>query len=88
MDGRIASFKGKPVTYQNGKPGIREFNGVWQRIWFPDGPPMYYKDTEFPPEKYDGKSKSQWAAFAQTGNFADGLMPELPPPREVTSWDF
>ncbi|CAM1504055.1 Fc.00g016460.m01.CDS01 [Cosmosporella sp. VM-42] len=88
MDGRLSTFKGKPVTYKGDKPGIREFNGTWKRIWFPDGPPGYAKETEVPPEEYDEKSKAQWSAFAQTGNFEGGLMPEVPPPRECTLWDF
>ncbi|KAF4345288.1 NUP42-nuclear pore [Fusarium beomiforme] len=88
MDGRLSIFKGKSVIYKDDKPGIREFDGTWRRIWFPDGPPPYSADTELPPEKYDDKSKAQWMAFAQTGTFEDGLMPELPPPRECTLWDF
>ncbi|KAH7246177.1 hypothetical protein BKA59DRAFT_477389 [Fusarium tricinctum] len=88
MDGRLSMFKGKSVIYKDGKPGIQEFDGTWRRIWFPDGPPGYSADTELPPEKYDDKSKAQWMAFAQTGNFEGGLMPELPPPRECTVWDF
>jgi nucleoporin NUP42 len=81
-------FKGKPVVYKDGRPGVQEFDGTWRRIWFPDGPPGYSADTELPPEKYDDRSKAQWMAFAQTGTFQDGLMPELPPPRECTLWDF
>ncbi|KAF4449765.1 hypothetical protein F53441_6960 [Fusarium austroafricanum] len=88
MDGRLSMFKGKSVIYKDGKPGIREFDGTWRQIWFPDGPPGYSADTELPPEKYDDKSKAQWMAFAQTGTFEGGLMPELPPPRECTLWDF
>ncbi|KAM0561775.1 hypothetical protein ACHAPJ_002944 [Fusarium lateritium] len=88
MDGRLSMFKGKSVMYKDGKPGIREFDGSWRRIWFPDGPPGYSADTELPPEQYDDKSKAQWMTFAQTGNFEGGLMPELPPPRECTVWDF
>ncbi|TWU78262.1 hypothetical protein ED733_008202 [Metarhizium rileyi] len=88
MDGSLAVFKGKPVTYKDGKPGIRAFDGTWTRIWFPGGAPVYYKDTEIPTEAYDDQSKSQWAAFLQTGTFADGLMPWLPPPRAYTRWDF
>ncbi|KAF5027268.1 hypothetical protein F66182_611 [Fusarium sp. NRRL 66182] len=88
MDGRLSMFKGKSVMYKDGKPGIRGFDETWQRIWFPDGPPGYSADTELPPEKYDDKSRAQWMAFAQTGNFEGGLMPELPPPRECTVWDF
>ncbi|KAK1673253.1 hypothetical protein BDP55DRAFT_614424 [Colletotrichum godetiae] len=86
MNGRLSNWKGKPVTYQNNLPGIRAFNGAWSRIWFPDGPPNYYKDTELPDELYDDKSKQQWQAFTQTGRF-EGLMPELPPKREFCLWD-
>ncbi|KAH6966323.1 hypothetical protein EDB82DRAFT_515506 [Fusarium venenatum] len=88
MNGRLTMFKGKSVVYKDGKPGIQEFDGSWRRVWFPDGPPGYSADTELPSEKYDDKSKAQWMAFAQTGTFQDGLMPELPPPRECTLWDF
>ncbi|EFQ30341.1 uncharacterized protein GLRG_05485 [Colletotrichum graminicola M1.001] len=86
MDGRLSNWKGKPVTYQNNLPGIRAFNGAWTRIWFPDGPPNYYKDTELPDEAYDDKSRQQWQAFMQTSKF-EGLMPELPPKREFCLWD-
>jgi nucleoporin NUP42 len=88
MDGTLAAFKGKPVTYKDGRPGIRAFDGTWTRIWFPSGAPGYYKDTELPPEAYDDQSKGQWAAFVETGNFTNDVMPELPPPREYTRWDF
>ncbi|KHN97170.1 CCCH zinc finger domain protein [Metarhizium album ARSEF 1941] len=88
MDGTLATFKGQPVVYRDGKPGIRASYGTWTRIWFPGGAPAYYKDTELPAEAYDDESKGQWAAFAQTGRFADGVMPSLPPPRECTRWNF
>ncbi|KAF7555738.1 hypothetical protein G7046_g6480 [Stylonectria norvegica] len=88
MEGRLTMFKGKSVQYRNGKPGIREFDGTWKRIWFPNGPPGYAKDTEVPVEQYDEKCKAQWSAFAQTGKFEGGLMPELPPRRECTLWNF
>ncbi|KAH8706469.1 hypothetical protein BGZ61DRAFT_221384 [Ilyonectria robusta] len=87
MDGRLSMFKGKPVIYEDGIPGIRELSGTWRRIWFPDGPPGFTQDTELPADQYDSKSKAQWMSFAQTGTFQDGLMPELPPPRECTVWD-
>lgn len=88
MDGRLAMFKGKPVTYQDGQPGIRGFDGTWTRIWFVNGPPGYNKDTELPLQEYSDVLKAQWTKFAQTGAFTDGLMPELPPPRVCTRWDF
>ncbi|KAF4126178.1 nucleoporin NUP42 [Geosmithia morbida] len=88
MDGRLSMFRGKPVTYHEGKPGIKNLNGTFQRIWFPDGPPSFNKDTALAPDAYDGPSKAQWASFAETGQFAEGVMPELPPPRECTLWNF
>ncbi|RDA92730.1 hypothetical protein CP533_1429 [Ophiocordyceps camponoti-saundersi (nom. inval.)] len=87
-NGRLTTFRGKPVMYKEGVPGTRGFDGTWTRIWYPDGPPAYAKDTDLPPEQYDEKSKAQWESFAETGTFADGIMPELPPPRECTLWDF
>lgn len=80
-------FKGKPVLYQNNLPGVRALDGGWKRVWFPDGPPNYNKDTELPDEAYDEKSKLQWHAFTQKGQFEGGLMPELPPKREFCLWD-
>lgn len=87
-NGTLAAFKGKAVTYKEDKPGIRAFDGTWTRIWFPNGAPNYYEDTELPMAAYDDKTKAQWQQFEQTGNFADGVMPALPPPRECTAWDF
>ncbi|EGX96371.1 CCCH zinc finger domain protein [Cordyceps militaris CM01] len=88
MDGTLAEFKGKAVIYSDGKPGIRAFDGTWTRIWFPEGAPGYSKDTELPMGMYDDRSKTQWQQFEQTGQFVNGLMPSLPPPRECTVWDF
>lgn len=88
MDGTLAAFKGKAVSYSEDKPGVRAFDGTWTRIWFPNGPPNYYKDTELPVSEYDDKTKAQWQQFEQTGTFADGVMPSLPPLRECTVWDF
>lgn len=88
MDGNLTMFRDKPVSYKNGKPGILHFDGTWQRIFFPSGPPPFNKDTALPPNEYDDKTRAQWVAFAETGTFADGVMPELPPPRDCTLWNF
>ncbi|KAF6830328.1 Nucleoporin AMO1 [Colletotrichum plurivorum] len=87
MDGRLATWKGKPVAYKDNLPGIRAFNGSWARIWFPDGPPNYYKDTELPDGAYNDAARGQWMAFVGTGRFEGGIMPEVPPKREFCLWD-
>ncbi len=85
-------FKGKTVVYQTSKDGktfpvVRNFNGTSTRIWFPDGPPSYYKDTELEDSAYDTKTKEAYGSFMKTGTFTGGI-PELPPKREWCLFDF
>ncbi|KAK4167007.1 nucleoporin AMO1 [Cladorrhinum sp. PSN259] len=95
-DGTLRMFKGKPVTYDIPKgadkplPFIRQFDGSMLRIWMPNGAPPYTKETEADdPSKYDDPAvQQQWASFIRTGQFEDGLMPEVPPKREWCQWDF
>ncbi|KAG5963787.1 hypothetical protein E4U58_003422 [Claviceps cyperi] len=88
QDGTLATFKSQPVVYKDNLPGFRAADGIWTRIWFPAGAPGYNKDTELPSAEYDELTKNQWAAFEQKADFADGVMPEMPPPRDCTRWDF
>lgn len=85
--GNLSTFKGQRVIQKDGKPGVN-IGGQFVKIWFPDGPPGYNKDTALPMEDYDPETLERWKAFEGTGQFKDGIMPELPPPREVTTWDF
>jgi len=91
--GALRTFKGKPVTYQPAKdgkppfPALRNFDGSFARIWFPDGPPLHYKDTELEDGAYDARTREAYEAFMKTGRFAGG-MPELPPRREWCMFDF
>lgn len=94
--GQLQAFKGKGVTYKeiDGQqvPGIRNFDGSWSKIWFPDGPPAYYKDTE-PDRAYTDQEKAVYEKFVHTGKFelagtgGGGGMPEAPPVREFCTWD-
>ncbi|KAL2157301.1 hypothetical protein VTH06DRAFT_6239 [Thermothelomyces fergusii] len=94
-DKTLRMFKGKPVTYEEPKPGskpvpmVRNFDGSKVRIWMPNGAPQYTTQTEAEPEKYqDPTVMQQWKAFVETGKFAGGVMPEVPPKREFCMWDF
>ena len=91
----LRMFKGKPVAYEVPKGGtkpvpvIRNFDGSMTKIWMPDGAPKYTSDTEADPAKYeDPNVQQQWRVFMETGRFAGGLMPEVPPKREFCAWDF
>ncbi|KAL8377114.1 hypothetical protein RB595_007995 [Gaeumannomyces hyphopodioides] len=96
-DGTVAAFKGKTVSMQTPREGssatkpfpvTRAFDGSVTRIWNPDGPPAYYRDTEAPPEAYDGATKGAYDVFISTGKFQGGIMPEVPPLRGWCTWDF
>ncbi|KAL2193220.1 hypothetical protein P885DRAFT_45954 [Corynascus similis CBS 632.67] len=94
-DKTLRMFKGKPVSYEEPKPGlkpvpvVRNFDGTTVRIWMPNGAPPYTTQTEAEPEKYqDPTVMQQWKAFVETGRFAGGVMPEVPPKREFCIWDF
>jgi nucleoporin NUP42 len=85
--GNLSTFKGQRVIQKDGKPGMN-VGGKFVKIWFPDGPPVYNKDTALPIEAYDQKTLEMWKAFEATGEFKDKVIPDLPPPREATTWDF
>ncbi|EAQ90405.1 hypothetical protein CHGG_02340 [Chaetomium globosum CBS 148.51] len=91
-DKTLRMFKGKPVLYEELKPGtrpvpvLRNFDGSMVRIWMPNGAPAYTTQTEAEPEKYqDPTVMQQWKAFVDTGKFAGGIMPEVPPKREFSN---
>ncbi len=84
---KITSWKGMAVRYFDDEPCYKG-NDNWQRIWFPDGPPVFTKTADLPDEAYDEATKEDYRHLKQTGAFKDGIMPALPPKREWCSWDF
>ncbi|KAJ4387536.1 hypothetical protein N0V93_008131 [Gnomoniopsis smithogilvyi] len=94
--GQLQRFKGRPVAYkevdEKPTPNVQNMDGTFSKIWFPDGPPQYYQDTE-PDREYTDTEKTLWQGFAQTGKFqlaanGGGGMPLAPPVRENVQWDF
>ena len=88
-------FKGRPVQYRvlNGEekavPVVQAPNGGIAKVWNPDGPPPFNPDTEAEKEsEYTAPVLQQWGQFANTGTFAGGMIPEVPPKREYCNWDF
>lgn len=67
---------------------IRNFDGSFQMIWFPDGAPKYTPDTEGVEGEYTPEVLSAWQKFMETGKFEGGVMPEVAPKREFCAWDF
>ncbi|KAH7369955.1 hypothetical protein BKA65DRAFT_9311 [Rhexocercosporidium sp. MPI-PUGE-AT-0058] len=86
--GRLTMFKGKRVMYKDNEPGFTGPDGSWERIWFPDGPPIFNKDTQVDESMYDDKTEAAYLHAKQTGTFLNGMMPLLPPKREWCTWDF
>lgn len=85
--GQLSTFKGQRVITKDDKIGAN-IGGRFVRIWFPNGPPGYNKETELPADAYGEEDMKRWKAFEETGGFADGVMPSVPPPRVMTKWDF
>ncbi|MCJ1450702.1 hypothetical protein MMC28_001035 [Mycoblastus sanguinarius] len=86
--GRIRTWEGKAVSYIDSEPCYKGSDGSWQKIWFPDGPPVFKKTIELPDEAYDDTTKESYRFLKQNGTFKDGIMPDLPPKREWCSWNF
>ncbi|KAL8640865.1 MAG: hypothetical protein Q9228_002267 [Teloschistes exilis] len=88
---KLLSWDGQKVTYIDDEPCIKNAgDGGWQRIWFPEGPPTFTEKTQEYPEGYapDAAAKRNMEHFLQYGVGSDGLIPEMPPPRDMISWDF
>jgi len=87
-NGRLTMFKGKQVVYHKGVEGVRTRDGGWEKIWFPNGAPPYYKDTEVDDALYDEATKAKYTQMRETGTFQNGEIPLVPPKREFCLWDF
>ena len=85
---KIISWKGMPVEYFEDEPCYKGNDGNWQRIWFPDGPPVFKKTVDLPDEAYDEVTKTNYQHLRENGTFKDGIMPILPPKREWCNWNF
>ncbi|KAK4695230.1 nucleoporin NUP42, partial [Lecanoromycetidae sp. Uapishka_2] len=86
--GKVRSWNGKPVTYLDNEPCYKGIDGNWQKIWFPDGPPIFTKSIDLPDDVYDEATKENYAYVKEHGTFKDGMMPDLPPKREWCTWNF
>ena len=90
---KVTSFHGQTIYYPDpAKPkegSIKRPDGKWERVWYPDGPPLVAKeDTELPEAMYDDAIRDLYLAVKTRGTFGSGGIPFLPPKREWCSWDF
>ncbi|KAL9118084.1 MAG: hypothetical protein Q9187_005373 [Circinaria calcarea] len=85
---RLTMWKGQPVTYIDNEPCYRRADGSWEKIWFPNGAPVWKKPPDLPDDTYDEATKASYLYMREHGTFKDGVMPELPPKREWCRWDF
>jgi nucleoporin NUP42 len=87
-DGKLTIFKGMRVAYKGDEAGFNTRDGNWQKIWFPQGAPTPYKDTEMDDAKYDDSIKTAYKNLQQSSSFQGGVMPMIPPRREWCTFDF
>lgn len=87
------SFKNQPVTYLGEPKNFHVYpsNNRAERLWFPQGPPAPNPDVQLEPVFYEGALGAElqgiYEKVAQGGEFAGGVMPEVPPRREWIRFD-
>lgn len=87
----LLSWQGQKVSYIDGDPCVKHpGDGGWQKIWFPEGAPTLTSKTQEYPDGYvlDDAAREKFKRFLQEGVGSDGLIPDMPPPRDMISWDF
>ncbi|KAL9603713.1 MAG: hypothetical protein Q9219_001032 [cf. Caloplaca sp. 3 TL-2023] len=88
---RLLSWQGQRVTYFGEDPCIKNpRDNEWQKIWFPEGAPKFTSKTQEYPDGYapGEKARANFRQFFEHGVGMDGLVPDMPPPRDMISWDF
>lgn len=83
---RLIRYKGEPVVYEKGFPGVKGRDG-FMRIWCPTGYPKDYQDTEGPEELYDAALAEAYAGLKIDGRFTGDVMPMCPPRSDWCRWD-
>ena len=86
--GKLLTWNEKHVTYVDDEPCFKGKSGAWEKIWFPDGPPVFNKTPDVNPEEYDEETKENYRHMMEHGEFKDGVMPLMPPSRQFCNWDF
>ena len=86
--GKVGRWGGKPVTYIDDEPCFQGEAGNWQKIWNPDGPPVFTKTMDLRESIYDEATMQKYKFMNEHGFFKDGTMPELAPRREWCTWNF
>ncbi|KIN01005.1 hypothetical protein OIDMADRAFT_54146 [Oidiodendron maius Zn] len=87
-NGRLTMFKGMRVAYKGDEAGFNTKDGNWRKIWFPQGAPAPYKDTEMGDSNYDDNIEAAYMRLQQSRSFPGGVMPMIPPRREWCTFDF
>lgn len=87
---RLVSWQGKRVTYVDEDPCFKNASDSgWEKIWFPEGPPSFTDKTQEYPDGYvpDEAAMENFKHFCQRGVGLDGLIPDMPPPRDMITWN-
>lgn len=90
-DRKLLTWQGHKVEYIDEEPCVKTAgDGGWQRIWFPEGAPVFTGKTQEYPDGYvlDEGARENFNHFLQHGVGSDGLIPNMPPPRDMLSWNF
>ncbi|TQS34105.1 hypothetical protein Golomagni_05525 [Golovinomyces magnicellulatus] len=85
----LKSFKNRNFEYRDKIPGFINKEGIWERIWFPDGKPKFSEDAKMPFETvYDELTSKAYSYARQNKRFENGWIPALPPKDIWCEYDF
>ena len=85
--GQLTSWRGKRISYIEGKPCFKRSDGNWEKVWFPEAPKLDVNE-EIPNTMYTEALEEKYRYMQQHGSFAGGLIPEMPPKKEWCHWNF
>ncbi|MCJ1405673.1 hypothetical protein MMC11_008902 [Xylographa trunciseda] len=86
--GRLTVWHGRPISYVDNEPCFKRPDGLWEKVWFPDGTPGWNKEIEVPEGWWTEEVQEQYRYAREHGAWKDGKMPDVMPKREWISWDF
>jgi len=73
---------------QAANPASASSTARWQRIFFAAGHRLSTRTRRWHRASMMSQARARWAAFAEDWDVCRRLMPDLPPPRDCTMWNF
>lgn len=85
---RLLTWKGRTVRYLEGSvPHYQLDDRSWERIWFPDGPPLPTESNSMREVDYSAEDVAAFQLLREANAFRTGLVPETAPRLDMVRFD-